>query len=70
MRCKGNLLEDLEKTKFLIDLYIKENLLTKTKLMAKYDYLNDEAVKHIETNSNNTYCKKVFPDGTAFRLNV
>jgi hypothetical protein len=28
--------------------------------MAKYDYLNDEAVKHIETNSNNTYCKRYF----------
>jgi hypothetical protein len=44
------LLEDLEKTKFLIDLYIKEQSTNKTKLMAKYDYLNDEAVKHIETN--------------------
>jgi hypothetical protein len=29
--------------------------------MAKYDYLNEEAVKHIETNSNNTHiAKKIF----------
>jgi hypothetical protein len=32
--------------------------------MAKYDYLNDEAVKHIETNSNTHIAKKIFPEGT------
>jgi hypothetical protein len=36
--------------------------------MAKYDYLNDEAVKHIETNSNNAYCKKDISDGTALEI--
>jgi hypothetical protein len=30
MQEKRQILEDLEKTKFLIDLYIKDNLLTKT----------------------------------------
>jgi predicted phosphodiesterase len=37
--------------------------------MAKYDYLNEEAVKHIEINSNNTHiAKKIFPEGTALEI--
>jgi hypothetical protein len=36
--------------------------------MAKYDYLNEEAVKHIEINSN-THIARYF-QGTALRLNV
>jgi hypothetical protein len=35
--------------------------------MAKYDYLNDEAVKHIETNSNNTHIAKDISRGYCFR---
>jgi hypothetical protein len=37
-------------------------------MKAKYDYLNDEAVKHIEINSNNTYLQKIFPEGTALEI--
>jgi hypothetical protein len=40
MQEKATFLEDLERQSFL-DLYIKNNLLTKTKLMGKFD-LNNE----------------------------
>jgi hypothetical protein len=50
MQKKGNFLEDF-KNKVSIDT-LKNNLLTKTKLMGKFDYLNNEVIDVYSNNSN------------------
>jgi hypothetical protein len=66
MQKKGNFLEDLEKTKFLIDT-LKNNLLTKTKLMGKFDYLNNEVIKMFNSNNSNI-ARDLLPNGNDLEI--